>query len=82
MVVANTRALKYVASEEVYYKTRHPEAYQLLPQRRKASLLPAELEPLFSTAPRISSEKFNHLQEMKSHLPSEHHSFYDSLPHQ
>jgi hypothetical protein len=36
---------------------------------------------LYDTAPKISADKYQHLQDLKAFVPVDYHSFYDNLAH-
>ncbi|CAH0731003.1 unnamed protein product, partial [Brenthis ino] len=79
-VVTDIRALLYEPEGLIKYKLRYDDDYVLLPKRPKPrSNLPKP--KLYQSRIPISQIKYNHLQELKRVIPSDCHSYYDSLPH-
>ena len=80
-LVTDIRALRYTSSE-VEYKLKHSESYKNLPQRRQT--LPGVIshKKLYKGPVPISKDKFQNLQELKSVVDSQYHSFYDNIIHQ
>ena len=80
--VNEIRGLTY-DNGEILYKLRQSDAWIVLqkriaPRRGVVHVFPV---PLYSEPIKISKDKFNHLQELKSLLPPDYHGFYDVLPH-
>lgn len=67
------------------YKLRHSDLeWMELPTRinSKAKSISFEsMDPLYSERLKIKREKYQHLQQLKSSLPPDYHSFYDDIPH-
>lgn len=76
--VNDIRGLLY-RNGDIYYKLRHPEDWQKLPQRARNNS--CSLSPLYTEPRQIERSKFDHLQSLKEFISSDYHSFYDSLKH-
>lgn len=84
-VVTDLRAIQYSPSGEINYKLRHPDEYKKLEFRQSQKQMPvtfSELPPLYTKAIPIKKQKWDHLQQLKSSIPKDYHSFYDNLPFQ
>ncbi|XP_050297939.1 uncharacterized protein LOC126737202 [Anthonomus grandis grandis] len=80
--VTDLRALKYTSEGKIFYKTNFDDKYTELPQRSKQSNIKAgSFQRLFHDRLKIKHSKWLHLQQLKTHLTSDTHCFYDSLPH-
>lgn len=79
-VVTNLRVLKYEEGK-IYYKTSFADSYEQLPHRIDKAQLSKNASSLYKERIPISTLKFNHLQELKKVIPSDHHTFYDNLIH-
>lgn len=79
--VVDIRALQYLPSGVVKFKLRHSDDWSILPQRRPTKFIKSTmpLTALYNSPRKLKTEKFDQLQELKSALPVEYHSFYDSL---
>ena len=85
-VVYDLRQIKYTKEGDMFYKLSYleTEEWKVLPQRRRSPQPPTPLENipnLYSSRLPIVRDKFNHLQFLKTVLPHDTHSFYDSIPH-
>ncbi|KAK4875327.1 hypothetical protein RN001_011749 [Aquatica leii] len=82
-VVSDLRCLKYLVEGTIYYKVNYEDNYKILPQRAKFPLLPKDttFERLFPKRLPIKNTKWKHLQELKTVLNLDVHSFYDNLPY-
>lgn len=82
--VTDIRALKYDPKGSVKYKLRLTKEWENLPCRiNKIVPIPFEKLPrLHENRIPIKTEKFNHLQTLKSVIDQDYHSFYDNIPHQ
>jgi hypothetical protein len=82
--VNDIRELKY-ADGEISYKLRHPHEWTIMHKRpvptRGVNRVVPPAAPLYTSALKITKDKFKHLQELKTLLPLEYHAFYDALPH-
>jgi hypothetical protein len=77
--VADVRGLLYEPSGDVRYKLQHNHAWTILPcRRRDLHCLP---KALYNSRLKIKTDKYSHLQDLKSVIPLQYHRFYDSLPH-
>ena len=79
--VHDLRALRYLPSAKVEFKTSFSDEYAELPQRVRQPRDRWEISRLHAHRIPIKSSKFKHLQELKTVMYSVHHTFYDSLPH-
>lgn len=80
--VTDLRALKYTPEGKIFYKVNFDDEYMDLPQRQKQiNIKPILFQKLFQERLKIKNSKWTHLQQLKSFLTSDTHSFYDSLPH-
>ncbi|KAG4072249.1 hypothetical protein HA402_004181 [Bradysia odoriphaga] len=81
--VTQLRAMIYLPSGEIMYKTDFDADYRLLPQKitRYNSAI-NEPKQLHSESLKITKSKYEHLQQLKAVIPAIHHSFYDKLKHQ
>ncbi|XP_061528459.1 uncharacterized protein LOC133400154 isoform X1 [Phycodurus eques] len=81
--VEDVRAIRYNTDGTMAYKLDHFEEWQPY-----ASPLPrmegpvGTVSPLYRNRQKLSSIKFQHLQELKHVLPQDYHSFYDTLDHE
>lgn len=78
-VVTDICALQYLPEGKIKYKLNFEHAYEYLPKRPLNSSM--NTSALYSSPLPIEMTKFIHLQEMKPLIPSDYHSFYDSLKH-
>jgi len=76
--VADIRALQYTSTGCIRYKIRHTDLWSDLPVR-KSFASTATPQHLYQKTLKITAAKFKHLQELKSLIPNDYHSFYDSL---
>ena len=79
-VVTDIRALRYETTGKVLFKLCHCNDWTVLPCRRNITAF-CQPKMLHNLALKISADKYNHLQDLKAVIPSEHHAFYDSLLH-
>lgn len=82
--VTDLRALKYCPTGEIYYKLQFADDWQPLTKRtcRNKNVISTETIPqLYNAPPKIKTEKFQHLQDLKHVIPKDFHSFYDKLRH-
>lgn len=81
--VSDLRCLKYSPDGTIHYKISFEDEFKILPQRIKMPPLPKthEFKQLFPTRLPIKQTKWKHLQELKTILCQDVHSFYDNLPH-
>ena len=79
-VVTNIKELQYHSSGLISYKLDHDHDWRQLPNAYTTSRATPErlhLHPL-----KIKNQKYLHLQQLKSVIPEQYHSFYDNLPHE
>ncbi|CAH1111751.1 unnamed protein product [Psylliodes chrysocephalus] len=78
-VVNDIKCMKYIPNGEIQVKSNYDSDYIDLPVRPKI-LDPINHYPqLLKSQCKIKREKWNHLQDLKSVLPKDTHSFYDNL---
>ncbi len=68
----------------IVYKPNFDESWTALPKNvhiKRGLSRPTTVKQLYSKQLPIPKSKFSHLQELKKSLPSDFHSFYDSLPY-
>lgn len=78
--VVDLRAIKYNPDLTISFKINFDDEWRELPQRPKLRS-ETNYHQLYSARLPIQSSKFNHLQQLKEVLPSDCHSYYDSLPY-
>lgn len=77
------RAMIYLPSGKVMYKIDFNEEYRDLPRKISPyNSLVHEPEQLHSECLKITKAKYNHLQQLKTVIPSAYHSYYDNLKYQ
>lgn len=77
-VVTDIKALMYTPDGEIHYKLKFYEEY--LPDPRARPEKDSTPQAHTSRLP-IKSFKIRHLQELKSVIPQEFHSYFDNLPY-
>jgi len=80
-VVTHIRALKYNPSGIIEFKLDFDEDWQELPRRPKQVVAKA-FPALYDARLPLTARKWKDLQDLKSVLPNDCHTFYDGLPHQ
>lgn len=81
--VTDLRSIKYTPNGEIEYKLNFGSDYAPLPQRHtKFTVVPGNYPQLYQTQIKISAQKYNHLQQLKSVLNEDCHAFYDNLVHE
>lgn len=83
--VLDIRALQYLPDCTIKYKLDFSDNWEILPQRKNKTVKPTLLEDfpaLFKERLKIKKKKYDHLQELKSILEKDYHTFYDSIPFQ
>lgn len=78
--VTNIRGIKYMADGVIKIKLNFDEDWVNLPIRPKNITGTITYSQLNKNTIPISATKYNHLQSLKTVLPSDCHNFYDSLP--
>lgn len=78
--VTDLREIRYCIDGKINYKLDFSDDYKDLPQRYKEVSTDILPQNLFQRRIKISKLKFDHLQDIKTTLPTEFHHFYDSLP--
>lgn len=80
--VTDIRALEYSPAGLIRYKLNFSDEYEELPRRFKPNQKRQGPRPkLYSSYLKVNENKWKHLQELKAVIPSDCHSFYDTLPH-
>lgn len=79
--VTDMCALKYDQDGSLAYKLNFSEEWQELSLGRQSCLPESGPNRKYTTRRKIKKSKFQHLQSLKSVLPSEVHPFYDALPY-
>ena len=78
----NLRYLQYLPDGSVSYKINYTDQWRPLPQRqRKNKADDNTITGMYKAPMRITSTKWQHLQQLKKLLPKDYHHFYDALPH-
>ncbi|KAG4067983.1 hypothetical protein HA402_010669, partial [Bradysia odoriphaga] len=81
--VNQLRAMIYLPNGRVMYKIDFNEEYRDLPRK----ILPYnyslhEPDKLHTDCLKITKTKYNHLQQLKTVIPAEYHSYYDNIKYQ
>jgi len=78
--VTDLRAIQYNPSGIINYKLSFDDDWTELPHRPQVVI--SKPKPrLFNERIKITTRKYNDLQELKEVLPADCHSFYDLMPH-
>lgn len=77
--VHDLRCIKYNPDLSLEYKVDYKMPWTLLPRRCNKSKIGAIPSPLYNGPLKIKLQKYNHLQELKSVIPKDFHTFYDNL---
>lgn len=83
-VVTDLRVLQYCASGVILFKLNYNDTFQELPRRPNKideDKMNCDFPKLYKTQRKISLDKWNDLQSLKTIMPYDCHLFYDSLPH-
>lgn len=80
--VSNLREIHYFPNGRIKYKIHFDDVLQDLPQRSREIHQNKEASKLFQTRLKIKRKKFNDLQDIKTTLDKDIHSFYDDLPYE
>lgn len=76
--VVDIRALKYHTDGKIYFKVNYNEQYTEVPTRTDGNFkFKNTVHKLFKSQIKIKISKYKHLQELKSLLPQDTHSFYN-----
>ena len=79
--VTNIRALQYLVNGNINYKLKFSDSWEEVPRPRTFVSDIQQPNQLYNEKLKIPSTKYKHLQELKSVLNKDHHSFYDNLLH-
>ncbi|KAF4514107.1 UNVERIFIED_CONTAM: hypothetical protein B566_EDAN019077 [Ephemera danica] len=77
--VVDIRCLRYTPDLNIFYKLNYTDEWRAMPN--KARTQEFNIVPLYEYRLPIKESKFRHLQELKSVIPKQYHSFYESIPH-
>lgn len=82
-VVTDIRVLKYCAKGVILYKINYNDDFTEMPRRPNKIDMQnvCSFPKLYESQKKISLDKWNDLQSLKSIIPFDCHGFYDSLPH-
>lgn len=84
--VNEIRCIRYHPDGNVEFKLSHDDAWSVLPIGRRSQRLSKESEKdipsLYRHPLKVKLQKWKHLQDLKSVIPEDYHSFYDTLPHE
>lgn len=81
-VVNDIKAITFKPSKEIYFKLNHTDDWSLLNRRFNKNVEPVpngSLPSLYSEPRPITKDKYKNLQELKTTLLADFHSFYDQL---
>lgn len=81
--VVDVRAYKYLPEGKIQFKLNFSDEWADLPQRKNTRMTPMYFETLpnlHKTRIRIKKRKYRDLQELKSILAPDYHTFYDDIP--
>ena len=80
--VVDLPCLQYLPDGSVSFKINYTDLWRPLPQRRRKNKTDDNTITKMCKAPmRITSTKWQHLQQLKKVLPKDYHHFNDALPH-
>ncbi|WAR25418.1 hypothetical protein MAR_011122 [Mya arenaria] len=83
--VTDIRVLKYNTDGSIAYKLNHSDEFGDIPKPRSSRVanpsISDRVENLYSHRLSIRKQKYEHLQQLKSVIPRDYHSFYDTLLH-
>lgn len=77
--VSELHGLMYLPSGEIKYKINYDDIWKQFPKRPRSGEY--TIGQLYKIRPKIKTEKYNHLQSLKSVLDKQFWNFYDDLPH-
>ncbi|WAR08886.1 LOW QUALITY PROTEIN: hypothetical protein MAR_018844 [Mya arenaria] len=83
--VTDIRVLKYNTDGSIAYKLNHSDEFSDITKPRSSRVASPSIsdmvENLYSHRLSIRKQKYEHLQQLKSVIPRDYHSFYDTLLH-
>ncbi len=80
--VVDLRCLQYLPDGSMSYKINYTDQWRPQPQRRRKNKADDNtITKMYKAPMRITSTKWQHLQQLKKVLPKDYHHFYDALPH-
>jgi len=79
--VTNIKSLRYTPEGRLLFKLEMDDDWEQLPRRSRRDIDCQDPVPMYTEPRKIKSTKYKHLQETKSVIPPDYHSFYDLLPH-
>lgn len=77
--MTDVRAFRYHPDGKIYYKLNFDDDWNSLPQRSKKLTEEVVWPQMYSEERKIKKQKWQHLQLLKSVLPSDCHSYYDNI---
>lgn len=82
--VHDLKALRYKPDGTVEFKIDFDDDYTELPARKKEVRreITGNFPKLNKTMLKVTKAKWQHLQELKNHIPVDCHAFYDNIPHE
>jgi hypothetical protein len=82
-VVTDIRILKYTVNGDILYKLHYSDKdFKEIRKPRNSNPTFNESLPMsYTKALPLRKSKYNHLQQIKSVIPKDYHSFYDQLPY-
>ena len=76
------QCLQYLPDGSMSYKISYTDQCRPLPQRRRKNKADENtITKMYKASMRITSTKWQHLQQLKKVLPKDYHHFYDALLH-
>lgn len=79
--VFDLRCIEYRSDGTIWFKKQFTDEFQQLSKKIKMPRDCDTMPPLYDSRIAIPKSKYVHLQELKTVLPADVHSFYDQLPH-
>lgn len=79
-VVTNLCALQYTPDLQIKYKLDFSSEWKILERRTRRQNSSGQIDFLYKKQIPIKKSKYDHLQQLKDVIPSDHHLFYDTLP--
>ncbi|KAK7598085.1 hypothetical protein V9T40_006320 [Parthenolecanium corni] len=79
--VVDIRQLLYKPNGEIQFELNYDDFESFLRSTKNNTEITRNIPQLYKSKIPISLTKFNQLQDLKSVIASDHHNFYNSLPH-
>uniref|UniRef100_A0A1B6K9A6 Uncharacterized protein n=1 Tax=Graphocephala atropunctata TaxID=36148 RepID=A0A1B6K9A6_9HEMI len=77
--VQDLRALRYNPNGTIEFKVSFDDEYAVLPVRQNKTMS-VTFPRLHNARLKIKKSKWDHLQELKAHIPNDCHDYYDNIP--